>query len=161
MMVIEAPISKFKKTNLKIYIGACIIFAVIFAYDGYLSKYPWSYRQAFHNKHVNEEGKPDDTMMFQRISPFFLAALAVGLICYLGAVKNKKIIADDEKLSVEGKAEIFFHSIEKVDKTNFDSKGFFFVIYKDENNTERQIKLSNRRYDNLKAVLEKIVGKIS
>jgi hypothetical protein len=159
-MVIEAPISKFKKTNLKIYIGACIIFAVIFAYDGYLSKYPWSYRQGFYNKHV-KDGKPDDTMMFQRIVPLFLAALAAGLICYLGTVKNKKIIADEEKLNIEGKTEIPYRSIQKVDKTRFDAKGFFLMTYKDESNAENQLKLSNRRYDNLKAVLEKVVDKIS
>lgn len=159
-MVIEAPISKFKRTNLKIYIGACIVLAVILAYDGYLSQYPWSLRQGFYNKHV-KEGKPDDTMMFQRIAPFFLAALAAGLACYLGAVKNKKIIADEEKLTIEGKAEILYHSIEKVDKTRFDSKGFFLITYKDASNIEKQLKLSNRRYDNLTAVLEKVVDKIS
>jgi len=36
-MAIEAPISKFKKTNLKIFFGICIAIAIIFAYDGYLS----------------------------------------------------------------------------------------------------------------------------
>ena len=159
-MAIEAPISKFKKTNLKIYIGACIIFAAIFAYDGYLSKYPWSLRQGFYNKHV-KDGKADDTMMFQRIVPFFLLALAGCLACYLGAVKNKKIVADEENLIIDGKTEIPYRSIEKVDKTRFDLKGFFLVTYKDAINTERQLKLSNRRYDNIKAVLEKIVDKIS
>ena len=159
-MVIEAPISKFKKTNLKIYIGACIVFAVMFAYDGYLSKYPWSRRQGFYNKHV-KEGKPDDTMMFQRIAPIFLAALAAGLACCLGAVKNKKIIADENKLAIDEKTEILYDSIEKVDKTRFDSKGFFLITYKDSNDTEKQLKLSNRRYDNLTPVLEKVVDKIS
>jgi hypothetical protein len=159
-MVIEAPICKFKKTNLKIYIGACIIFAVVFAYDGYISKYPWSYRQGFYNKHV-KDGKPDDTMMFQRIVPLFLAALAAGLICYLGTVKNKKIIADEEKLTIDEKTDIIYDSIEKVDKTKFDSKGFFLITYKDASNTDKELKLSNRRYDNLTAVLEKIVDKIS
>lgn len=159
-MVIEAPICKYKKTNLKIYIGACIIFAVMFAYDGYLSKYPWSHRQGFYNRHV-KDGKPDDTMMFQRISPFFLAGLAMGLACYLGFIKNKKIIADEEKLTIEGKNEVPYNSIEKVDKTNFDSKGFFLITYKDASNAEKQLKLSNRRYDNLKPILEKVVDKIS
>jgi hypothetical protein len=159
-MVIEAPISRFKKSNLKIYIVACIIFAVVFGYDGYLSKYPWSYRQGFYNKHV-KDGKPDDTMMFQRISPFFFAALAIGLFCYLVAVKNKKIVADDEKLIIDGKTDIAYSSIQKVDKTHFDKKGFFLIGYKDAGDTEKQLKLSSRRYDNLKPVLEKIVGEIS
>ncbi|GAJ18741.1 unnamed protein product, partial [marine sediment metagenome] len=32
-MAIEAPISKFKKNGLKIYIAVCIVVAIIFAYD--------------------------------------------------------------------------------------------------------------------------------
>ncbi len=159
-MTIEAPISKSKKTNLKIYIGACIVFAVVFAYDGFLSKYPWLRRQDFYNKHV-KDGKADDTMMFQRISPFFLAAIAAGIACYLGTVKNKKIIADEEQLTIDGKNQILYRSIQKVDKTNFDSKGFFIITYKDSSDAEKQLKLSNRRYDNLTPVLEKIVGEIS
>ena len=38
-MAIEAPISKFKKDNFRISISICLALAVIFAYDGYLSKY--------------------------------------------------------------------------------------------------------------------------
>ena len=58
-MTIEAPISKFKKTNLKIFLGICIAIAIIFAYDGYLSKYKWSGRYSFYKEQVlDNDGKP-------------------------------------------------------------------------------------------------------
>ncbi|MGD8787685.1 MAG: hypothetical protein PVJ60_09695, partial [Phycisphaerales bacterium] len=69
-MAIEAPISKFKKTNFKIYIVICIAVAIVFAYDGYLSKYKWSGRYNFYREHVlDNDGKPNPTMSFNRISP--------------------------------------------------------------------------------------------
>ena len=74
-MAIEAPISKFKKDNFRISIGICLAVAVIFAYDGYLSKYEWSKRYGFYKKHVlDNDGKPDSTMVFNRTSPPFFAA---------------------------------------------------------------------------------------
>jgi hypothetical protein len=58
-MAIEAPVSKYTKTNIKIYIAVCVAAAVIFAYDGYLSKYKWSGRYSFYKKHVlDNDGKP-------------------------------------------------------------------------------------------------------
>ena len=59
-MAIEAPISKFKKDNFRISIGICLAVAVIFAYDGYLSKYEWSKRYNFYKDPVlDNDGKPD------------------------------------------------------------------------------------------------------
>src|SRR4030042_5076011 len=74
-MAIEAPMSKFTKTNFKIYIGVCLFAAGIFAYDGYLSKYEWSKRYSFYKEHVlDNDGKPSPTMEFKRKSPpVFLA----------------------------------------------------------------------------------------
>ena len=37
-MAIEAPVSKYKRTNFKIYIIICAVLAVWFAYDGYLNE---------------------------------------------------------------------------------------------------------------------------
>ena len=50
-MAIEAPLSKYRRTNLKIYIAACLGIVVVFGYDGYLSKYPWSQRRGFYEEH--------------------------------------------------------------------------------------------------------------
>jgi hypothetical protein len=159
-MAIEAPLSKFRKTNLKIYIAFCIGFAVIFAYDGYLSKYHWSLRRSFYEKHTNQ-GKGDDQMIFNQVAPIFLIAGAAGLAVRLRAVKDKKLLADESELIISDKKRIAYDSIEKIDKTYFDSKGFFVITYKNTAGAEVNFKLSDRKYDNLAAVLDKLVAKIS
>ena len=161
-MAIEAPISKHKKTNLKIYIGACILAAVVFAYDGYLSKYKWSKRYSFYKEHVlDNNGKPTATMNFNRKSPPVFASGAILLAAYLLAIRNRKLIAEESELVVSAKKRIPYQSMEKIDKTYFDSKGFFIVTYKDESGRQVNLKLSDRTYDNLGAVLEKLVAEIS
>lgn len=159
-MVVEAPISKFKKNNIKIYIVACIIGAIILAYDGYLSKYQWSHRRSFYEKHV-KNGQPDETMIFNQISPFFLIVLAVVFTGRLWAIKDQKLLANESKLIISNNKKITYDSILKIDKTHFQKKGHFVITYKDESGKRVNQKLSDRTYDNLKAILEKLVEKMS
>lgn len=161
-MAIEAPISKFKKTNFKIYIAACVAGAIIFAYDGYLSKYKWSGRYSFYKKNVlDNAGKPTPTMNFNRKSPPFFIAGAVLFGAYLLAMKDKKLLADENELIINNKKRISYDSIEKIDKTYFDKKGFFLITYKAKGGNEVNLKISDRQYDNLAAILEHLVAKIS
>lgn len=51
-MAIEAPLSRYKRSNFKIWIGFLTALAVIFGYDGYLSRYPWSLRRDFYETHT-------------------------------------------------------------------------------------------------------------
>ncbi len=159
-MVIEAPLGKYKKNNLKIYIAVCVIFAVVFAYDGYLSEYEWSHRRSFYEKHV-KDGRPDDTMIFNQKAPIFLGVAAVALGIRLWAIKNRKLIADENELVVSDRQKIPYDSIEKIDKTLFEKKGLFVITYKDENGGEVNLRLSDKTYDNLAAVLDHVVAKIS
>jgi len=159
-MAVEAPISKFRKNNLKIYIVACIIGAIILAYDGYLSKYEWSYRRSFYEKHVKDD-KPNETMIFNQITPFFLIVLAAGLIWRFWAIKDRKLLADESELIISDKERIPFDSIQKIDKTLFKKKGRFVITYKNNCGKEVNRKLNDRTYDNLKAILDKLVAKIS
>jgi hypothetical protein len=159
-MAIEAPISRSKKNNLKMYVAACIIFAIAFAYDGYLSKYQWSHRSSFYAKHA-KEGRPDDTMIFNQIAPIFLAALAAALMGRLWVLKNKKLLASENELVISDKEKISYDSIQKIDKTSFDSKGFFIITYKNKDGREVNRKISDKTYDNLAAILDKLVAKIS
>jgi hypothetical protein len=159
-MAIEAPVSKFRKNNLKVYAAACIIFAIVFAYDGYLSKYPWAHRSSFYEKHV-KDGRPSDTMKFNQIAPIFLAALAAVLMGRLLTLKNKKLLADENELVISDKEKISYDSIQKIDKTSFDSKGFFIITYKNKDGSEVNHKISDKAYDNLAAILDKLVAKIS
>ena len=161
-MPIEAPASKFKKTNFKIYIGVCLIAAGVFAYDGYLSKYEWSGRHKFYQEHVlDNDGKPTGTMLFNQWSPLVFLAVAVFFGASLLALRNKKMVADENELVLSDTKKIPYDSIQKIDKTHFDSKGYFVLTYTTENAGETDLKISNRQYDNLPAVLDRLVAEIS
>ena len=167
-MAIEAPISKFSKMNLKIYIGVCLIATVVFGYDGYLSKYEWSRRYSFYKEHViDNDGKPTSTMNFNRKSPPVFLGAAVVLAAYLVTLKKNKLVADENELIVNGTQRIVYDSIQQIDKTYFeskgffDSKGFYVLTYKDEGGKEIERKISSKKYDNLAAVLDHLEEKIT
>jgi hypothetical protein len=152
-MSIEAPISKFKKNNFKIYIAVCIVAAVWLGYDGYFNK-------KFAEEHKGPDGRPDSTLSFnQKAPPFFIGA-AVLLGVYIVAVRNKKLIAGENELILGAKEKIPYDSIEKIDKTNFGSKGYFIITYKDKGGNQTNRKISDKSYDNLAAILEHLVTKI-
>lgn len=152
-MAIEAPISKFKKNGLKIYIVVCLAAAMWLGYDGYLN-------EEFREKHVDADGKPDSILVINQKGPVFLIGAAVLLGGYLLALKNKKLIADENELVFSDKEKIAYDSIQKIDKTHFDSKGHFILTYKNENNKEVDRKINKRRYDNLAAVLDHLVDQL-
>ncbi len=158
--MIEAPVSKFRKNNLKLYIVFCFIGAIIFAYDGYLSEYSWSGRRSFYEEHV-KDGKADEDMIFNRYAPIFLVGLAGFLACKLSVLKNRKLIADENELIFNDKEKIQCDSIQKIDKTHFDSKGHFIITYRLQNGKDSSRKISSRSYDNLQAVLDHLIAKIS
>ncbi|MBN1391812.1 MAG: hypothetical protein JW947_03305 [Sedimentisphaerales bacterium] len=153
-MVIEAPISKSKKNTLKIYIAICVLIAVWFGYDGF-------FNETFKEKHTDSNGTPDSTLVFnQKSPPFFIVAAAL-LGAYLFLIRNKKLIADENELVISGKEKISYDSMQKIDKTSFDSKGVFVITYKNKDGSEVDRKISDRNYDNLKAVLDKLIAEIS
>ena len=153
-MAIEAPLSKHKKTNYKIYIAVCVVAAIWFGYDGYVSK-------KFREAHTRQDGKPDSTLVFNQWAPPFLLAAAGLLAVYLSKIRHRKMVADENELVINGKETIPYDSIQKIDKTYFDSKGFFIITHKDKNGRETDHKLSDRDYDNLKAILDHLVAKIT
>jgi len=185
-MAIEAPYSKYCKTNFKIAIAVCIGGAIVFAYDGYLSKYEWSQRRSFYEKHI-KDSKADSTLVFNQKAPFVLGPLAVILIAWFLVRRREKLIADELGLSISdcrlksilrstakdeienrklkivncSSERIAYDSIQKIDKTYFNAKGYFVITYKDHDGVESNRKLNARQYDNLKAILEHLVAKIS
>lgn len=153
-MAIVAPTSKFKKTNLKIYIVLCIGLAIWFAYDGY-------FNEKFKQKYTNENGEPTASLVINQKAPPFLFGAALLLGLYLFLIKDKKLVADDRELVMSPQKKIPYDSIEKIDKTYFEKKGFFIVTYKDPNGNEIDLKMSDRKYDNLGLILDHLVSKIS
>jgi len=80
---------------------------------------------------------------------------------YLFAIKDKKVLADENELIISDKERISYDYIQQIDKTYFDKKGFFVITYKDKDGKEVKRKLNERKYDNLAAILEHLVAKIS
>ncbi len=159
-MAIEAPYSKHSKNNFIIGIGIFLAIAIIFAYDGYLSKYEWSLRHNFYEEHV-KDGKPDFDMAFNQKSPFVFIALAAVITVWFWTLKNKKLLADESELVINDKQRISYDSIQQINKTYFEKKGFFVITYQDKGDSEVRLRLNERKYDNLPAILEHLVAKIS
>ena len=153
-MALEAPLSRYKRNNVLVYMGICVVLAGWFGYDGYLS-------EKFRQKYTNEDGTPSATLVFHRKSPPFFAAAAALLAAYLFAIKDRKIVAGENALVIRNKEKIPYDSIERIDKTHFDKKGSFIITYKDKDGSEVNRKLSDRQYDNLGPILDHLVAKIS
>lgn len=153
-MAIEAPLSKFKKNNFKIYIAICLGLAIWCAYDGF-------FNDEWIEKHTDADGDPEVYLVFNRKAPPFFAGAAVLFGVYLFLVRDKKVIADENELIISDKEKISYDAVEKIDKTHFAKKGFFVITYKREDGGEASRKLSDRTYDNLAAILDELVAKIT
>lgn len=151
-MAIEAPFSHYKKNNMLILTALLLVFGGWFYYDGY--KNP-----EFIKKHTNSDQTMDSTLKFNRMSwPLFIAGgVIMGIRFYLS--RDKKVMADDRQLTIN-KAVIPFDVIEKINKTHFDKKGYFVITYS-QGGQSKDVTLSERYYDNLAAILDHLVAKIS
>jgi hypothetical protein len=149
-MAIEAPLSRYKKNNLKIMTVILIGFGLWFYYDGYIN-------QKFIDKHTIN-GEMDSTLKFNRYGwPVFIAGgIFTGVLFVI--TRNKKVVADEKQIRAGNKV-IAYDSIEAINKTHFDKKGFFTITYND-GGQSRDLTLSERTYDNLSAVLDHTVAKI-
>ena len=153
MDIIVAPISKFKRNNLKIYIVVLLALTLWCVYDGYIN-------QEWIAEHTNPDGTAQPYLTANRQGPFYLVGLSILLAIKFFMVKDKKIIAQENELIVSGKEKIPYDAIEKIDKAKFKEKGVFTITYKD-GDAEKDCKLSERNYDNLSAILDHLVAKIS
>ena len=153
-MAIEAPLSKHKKNNFKIYIAVCIGLTIWCVYDAH-------FNEKFKEKYTDANGNPKGWLVVNRNAPPFLIGAGVLLGAYLFAIRNKKVIAGENELIISGKERISYDSIQKIDKTLFGSKGHFLITYKGKDDSEVNRKLSDKTYDNLAALLEDLVAKIS
>jgi hypothetical protein len=153
-MAIEAPISRYKKTNIKICIAVCIGLVIWCIYDAH-------FNEEFIKKYTDADGNPTGWLIINKKAPPFLIGAAVLLGLYLFSLRNKKLIAEENELIINDKKRISYGSIQQINKTYFDKKGFFVITYKDKGESEVRLKLTDRKYDNLTAILEHLVAKIS
>ncbi len=146
-MAIEAPLSKYKRNSFLIGIAVCVGLSLWCAYDGYLST-------------TFKEAHPE-WWVTNRVAPFVLLPLAAALGVWSYAIRGRKLVANESELVIAGKTSIAYEAIQSIDKTHFDAKGFFTIIYKQAGGSEARRKLSDRDYDNLPAVLDHLISKIT
>jgi len=152
-MAIEAPLSRYRRTNSIIYIVACLAVAAWFAYDGYLNK-------KFIAEHRSEQGDADYILVLNQKAPPVLLVVAALFGFGLWRIRGRKVVAEDNELVVAGKERIPYDAIDRIDKTYFEKRGFFTIVY-NKDGREVQRKLSDRDYDNLKPILEHLIAKIT
>jgi len=152
-MAIVAPLAKYKKTNYKIWFLILFVAGVWFYYDG-------TRNEKFIAKHM-KNGSPDHTLVFHRKAPPYMIGAACLIALYAYTMRNKKIVADEEELYLNDIESIPYKSIESIDKTNYDSKGYFVISYKGKDGNAAQKRISNKSWDNLDEVLELLVSKIA
>jgi hypothetical protein len=155
-MAIEAPLSKYKKQNYLIIIAVLIGGAAWCIYDGYFNE-----KFAEENTVKNDDGTESlgEWLIVNRYAPYFMIPGGILMALRFFMVKDKKIVAGDTSLQM-GKVEISYDSIERITKTFFDKKGYFILTYK-EGDKEIDVKLSDRSYDNMPAILDELVKQIS
>lgn len=152
-MTIEAPLSRSTRTTFIIYIVACLAMAAWFGYDGYLNK-------SFIAAHTDEQGNANGTLAFNQKSPPFLLGAAIVFAAYYFVIRSRKIVANESELIVCNKEKIPYDAIERIDKTHFERKGFFTLIYK-KDGRETSRRFSDRNYDNLGPVLDHLIAQIT
>lgn len=155
-MAIEAPLSKYKRQNYWIIIAVLIGGSIWCVYDGYFNE-----KFAKENMRTNEAGEEiqGEWLIVNRNAPYIMIPGALLAALRFFMVKGRKVVATETTL-LTGKAEIPFKSIERINKTYFDKKGYFIVTYKD-GDKEIDVKLSDRSYDNMPAILDELVKQIS
>ena len=156
-MAIEAPLSKYRKNNFKIAFLILIGFGAWFTYDGYFNE---DYIKENTENYGTAEATPNSDLIFNRRSPFFLFGAALVTCVWFFLVRDDKVLADEGAL-ITKRCSIAYNSIEKIDKTHFESKGYFVITYKDSQGKEARLKLSDRSYENLSAVLDELIARIS
>ena len=152
-MPVEARVSKFRRNNLKIYIVICLGLTLWCIYDGYFNK-------DFIDKYT-VGAKETGWLAINKKGPPFLIGAAVLLAVHFIAIRNRKLVAGEDELVISAGKTIRYDAIQKIDKTYFKKRGFFIITYKDERGHDVNQALSDRNYDNLGAVLDHLVAKIS
>lgn len=152
-MAIEASSSNYRKKTIILAIMFVVGFAAWFTYDGY-------FNDGYISEHTDEQGNIDSDLVFNQKAPAYLAGGAILLIVYFLVISRKKLVADENCLIIDNNKKIPYDSIEKIDKTYFKSKGYFAITYTD-NQNKIDRKFSDKTYDNLSAVLDELVTKIS
>jgi len=148
-MAVEAIGSRHARHSGFIIAAVCLAGALWFGYDGWMG----GYRD---KQLAQNDGKPTANLLFNQYAPIPLVAVAAFAVVSALRLTSRKIAADDHGLTTASGRLITYDDIKKIDKRFFDKAGHFTVTYSDAG-TERQLKISDRKYDNLGLLLDELV----
>jgi len=148
-MAVTATGSKFSRNNSLIFAAVCLAGAAWFGYDGWFGQY----RQTELEKN---NGVPTPNLYFNQYAPVPLATFAIFSLVSAIRTPSKKVFADENGLTILGKATIPYSSIKQIDKRPFEKEGHFIIEYSQDNGVKK-LKLSDRKYDNLALLLDEVI----
>lgn len=148
-MAVVAQGSKFSRNNALIIAVVCLLAAAWFGYDGWIGPYK--------DKQLEESGgKVTANLLFNRFVPIPLVLIAAYSLASAARIGKRKIAADEQGLTIDAKPIITYDTIKQIDKRYFQKEGHFSVEYST-GSTIRQLKLSDRKYDNLGPLLDELI----
>jgi hypothetical protein len=152
-MDIIGPASRHKGNTFILYIAMLVLFSLWCVYDGY-------FNSEFITQHT-ENGQRDGSLQFNRLSPPVMILAAAGLAVWLYRSRGSSVVAGDTALTLTEGLTVPYDSIQQIDKTHFEKKGFFVITYKTDGDREAIVRLDDRHYDNLGPILDRLVEKIT
>ena len=149
-MAVEVTGSKYTcKINYLIAV-ACVAAALYCIYDGWINK-------KFQEKYTLEDGTPDVTLQINRYwLPIICGVAMVYLVVTSVRLRSKNITADEEGLVLSTGKKIPYKNIKQIDKRYFEKKGHFTIEHEEQGRKEK-LKLTDRHWDGLGALLDEIV----
>lgn len=153
-MDIVGPVSRHKKNSAVLYIAVLVGFGLWCLVDGY-------FKTSFIDAHTGPDGRPDGTLLFNRIAPGFLFLGAAGLGLWVVSMRKRRVVATDTELVIRDALRIPYDSIQQIDKTLFEKKGFFVVTYRAEGTGDKTVRLDDRDYENLRPILDRLIREIT
>jgi hypothetical protein len=151
-MAVEATGSQFARKNAIIFFVVSLGIGLYFFHDGWLGWFG-----GYMQKQLDEGGgKPTLDLQFNRYAPFVLWIVSVySLIGYI-RIPKRRLVADDTGLTVQDQPAIPYTSITHIDNRQFKKSGYFLVGVND-GGQKKELKFSDRKYDNLGLLLDELI----
>jgi|GEM_PF-329274 len=160
-MAVEAIGSRYTiKTNYLI-AAACLVFGAWYFYDGWFNeKFQEEHTIRVKDEETGEETgeeRPEPSLQMNRTwIPIFCWLVMTYFVVSSLRLRTKKIIADDEGLTLSNGQKIPYKNIRQIDKRLFKKKGRYTIEY-DEDGRKKQMTLTEFKWDGLGLLLDEIV----